>query len=259
MVNEDGSFTENWQTHLTDTTLHEDQTLKTFSNLEGLAKSYVHVRRQVPMDKITIPTETSTEEEWNAYYKAGGRPETVADYNLAKPEDMPEELYDIDLAGKAQELFHKIGLSKKQADALFKFNNDNVLTQVNSQNVTAEAAMNELKEGLYKDWGAAYEQKKHLGNLAIEKGTEGDNSGLKDRVIAKYGNDPDLIRFMSNIGSKFAETGVVTTTQIPTPADIKAVIAEEMAKDSYTNARNPQHKAQVQKVFELRKQLTGEE
>ena len=57
IVKEDGSLVENWHTLLSDETLHDDQTLPRFKNVESLAKSYLNVRKQVPMDKIAIPTE----------------------------------------------------------------------------------------------------------------------------------------------------------------------------------------------------------
>ena len=247
MTGKDGNFVKGWQTMLTDETLHEDKTLQTFKNIEGLAKSYVHVRKQVPLDKMAIPNEHTTEEEWDAWHTAGGRPPTAVDYNLARPEDFPEEHWNADLALAAQDLFHKIGLSSKQAAALMEFNNANFLTALKSQNDAIIANRQEIKDGLFKDWGAAYEQKKHLGDYSIEKGTGGD-AEFKARLAAKFGDDPDFIRFASNIGGMFAEHGDIVTTQISTPADIQAEIDKEMHTDAYQKRTHPGHKAALKRV-----------
>ena len=124
MVNADGTFTDNWHTMLSDEALHGDQTLPRIKNVESLAKSYVHVRKQVPLDKIARPTDTFSEDDWNEWHTAGGRPETAKDYQMAKPKDWPEAVpWNEEVIGEYQELFHKIGLSSKQVDEIFKYNN----------------------------------------------------------------------------------------------------------------------------------------
>lgn len=250
MVGEDGNFVKDWQMHLSDETLHEDKTLQTFKNIEGLAKSYVHVRKQVPLDKIAIPNENTTDAEWDNWHTAGGRPPTAVDYNIAKPDDFPEEHWNADLALAAQDIFHKIGLNSKQVTALMEFNNANILTALKTQNDGIVANRQEIKDGLYKDWGAAYEAKKHQGNYAVEKGTVGDEE-FKARLCAKFGDDPDFIRFTSNIGGKFAEHGDIVESKISTPGDIQAEIDKEMQTEAYKSGRHPGHKAAVANVSRL--------
>ena len=254
MFNEDGSFVENWHTLLKDESLHTDTTLPRLKDVENLAKSYVHVRRQVPLNKIAIPTETSTDSEWEEFHKAGGRPETAADYNLAKPEDLPEEYYSPELASAAQELFHKIGLNHNQAAALFKFNNDHVMASLNQQTQDFEAAKTEAKEKLLARWGNAYEQRLHYANKAVELIEDAD---LKERIKDKFGNDPDFIEYSFGLGSKFMEHRAVEPNLIDTPADLQVQIDEEMAKESYTNKNHPGHNAQVLKVNTLFAKKTG--
>lgn len=260
-VKSDGTFIENWQLKLQDESLHADKTLMTLKNVENLAKSYVHVRRQVPLDKIAIPNENSTDADWEVWHKAGGRPETAADYALKRPDDFPEEYYSDELANTFMDFAHKIGLSTKQVNALFEFNNNNVLAVLKADADTAELDMNELKDGLYKDWGNAFEQKKHFGNLAVEKGTSQtkmvngiatmvSDEKFKSRLTKKFGNDPDFIRFTSNLGSKFAESGAVES-QVPTPTDIQTKIDELMHTDAYRKRDHPNHKNIVQQVARL--------
>jgi hypothetical protein len=226
------------------------------SNFEGAMKSLASAEKAFGKDKIVKPSEASSEADWDAYYVAGGRPDTAADYAFVRPEELPEEHYNQELATAAQELFHKIGISKKQADVLFAFNNNNVIAQLAKKAQDSELSMKELTDGLYSDWGNAYEQKKHFGNAAIEQGTNGDVE-FKERLTKKFGNDSDFIRFSANLGGKFAESGSIKVEGIPTPADIQVQIDEAMASPAYGleyakhGFTKAQHQAQVKKVSQL--------
>lgn len=268
IVAADGNFAENWPKMLTDQSLHDDKTLETFKNVESLAKSYVHVRKQVPMNKVVIPNEASTDEEWGEFHKAGGRPDTAADYNYVRPEALPEEHWNQDFANAAQEILFKGGASKKLADALLELNVQTTLATLKAKGEAEEAAVKEIEEALYRDWGKAFEQKKHLGNVAIQQGvTKMERVGtethevvdeeFKARLTDKFGNDPDFIRYSSNLGAKFAEHGDISVPGVPTPGDIQTQIDNEVANPAYSadyaakGFTKQQHQAQVQKVSRL--------
>ncbi len=256
MFNAEGGFTENWTQSLTDTALHDNETLKSAKSVEALATMTVNAQKMVGADKIAIPNEASSEEEWATFHKAGGRPETAGDYNFGRPEELPEEYYNQERATAAQELMHKLGLSKKQADELFAFNNNTVIAQLKTQSQDDTLAMQKLTDGLVADWGNAYEQKKHLGNKAIEEGTAG-NAEFKERLTQKFGNDPDFVRFAANLGSKFSEGGSPDIPLIPTTGDIQAQIDDAMSHKSHGadykshGFTRAQHEAQVKKVTQL--------
>ena len=254
MADVDGNLRDGWLDSV-DEKYRSEPYLKEVKNIQSMASSVVSARRMVGKDKIAIPNETTTDEEMEAWHTAGGRPSTAVDYNIARPDDFPEEHWSGELALAAQDLFHKIGLNSKQAAALTEFNNANILTALKTKNDATIANRQEIKDGLYKDWGAAYPQKEHQGNYAIEKGTEGDPE-FKARLTAKFGDDPDFIRFTSNIGGKFAEHGDIVDSHAQLPADLQAEIDKEMNTDAYKNGRHSGHKAIVQKVFKLREALT---
>ena len=253
MFDAEGNFSENWTHLLTDTALHDNPALKASNTIESLASQTVNAQKLVGADKIAIPNEASTELEWETFHKAGGRPETATDYNFARPEALPEEYYSQERATAAQELMHKLGLSQKQADALFEFNNNAVIAQLTTAAQDSKLAMTGLQDALHADWGNAYEQKMHLGNKAIEEGTAGD-ADFKERLTQKFGNDPDFVRFAANIGGKFTEAGSVKVDLIPTPADMQTDIDNQIADPAYGTEyakhgfTKQQHKAQVEKV-----------
>jgi len=254
MIGEDGNFVKDWSKMLSDETLHEDKTLQTFKNVEGLAKSYVHVRKQVPLDKIAIPNETTSDEEMENWHIAGGRPPNAVDYNIAKPDDFPEEHWNPELALAAQDLFHKIGLNSKQVVAIMEFNNGNVMAAAKAQDDAIIANRQAIKDGLFSEWGAAYDSKAHQGNYAIEKGTSG-NAEFKARLTAKFGDDPDFIRFASNLGGKFAEHGDIVESHVSTPGDIQEQITKIMADEKYSSKDKRVRQPLIDKVMRLREEL----
>jgi hypothetical protein len=260
LIDNEGNFREGW-TSILDEDLRGNSFLNENKTIQGMARSVVSARGMVGRDKIPIPTEASSEAEWDAFHKAGGRPETAADYGFARPKDFPEEFYSEDFATAAQELCHKIGLSKKQALALFEFNNSYTMQLVKANAANDELETTKLKDGLYSDWGNAFEQKKHLGNVAIEQGANG-NEEFKARLVEKFGNDPDFIRFSSNLGSKFAESTSPDAAMIPTPGVIKEQIATEMSNKAYGadyakhGFTRTQHRDQVEKVAALYREQT---
>lgn len=255
LVNAEGELRENWRESLPED-IRPDKVFDRVRNFEGIMKSLSSAERAYGKDKISIPNEASSEDEWDAFYVAGGRPKAAGEYNLTRPEELAEEYYNKELASAAQELFHKIGLSQKQADALFAFNNNNVLSQLKRTAQDDELESKTLKNNLYSKWGNAYEQNKHFVNIAIEDGVNGDVE-LKQRLFDKYSKDPDFMEYSANLGAKFSESGSPSVKLIPTPGDIQTQIVEAMAhkshgadfaKHGFTAA---QHEAQVAKVTAL--------
>lgn len=226
----EGTLKENW--YADDELKEHEETFKRFKDVRSLAKSYAQVRKMVGTDMMTKPNDKFTEADWETFYEAGGRPTTAADYNFKKPDDFPEELWSDSRALEWMEFLHKIGISAKQAKAIFEKNNGDIVIGDKSLSDAIAIDRQAVNDGLYKDWGNAYEPKKHLGNLAIEHGCKGatatpeGDAEFKARLTEKFGDDPDFIRYSSNLGGKFAEHGSITVSTVPTPGDIQSQINE---------------------------------
>ena len=263
LADAEGNLRDGW-TETLDESIRGEKCLTSVKTVGGAIKSLVNAQRMVGRDKIVRPTEGSSEEEWEEFYRAGGKPETPMEYGWVKPEDLPDEHWDEAAMKEIMEHYHKLGISKKQAQAIFDYNMGKLTAAVKDKATQEEIAMNKLKDGLFADWGQAYEQKKHLGNIALEKATEG-NPELKERLVEKYGNDPDLIRAFSNVGSKFAEHKIVESTNIPTTSDLETQKIEAMRHPAYSGTGAgadfkdwralgytiAEHNAQLKKVNEI--------
>jgi len=103
----DGTLADGWQGTLPEG-YREEASLSTVKDAKVLAKMSVDTKRMVGKDTVAIPTDASTEGEWEEWHKAGGRPDTVADYNLAAPGGTPVEI--------AEKILPKEALAKAKAD-----------------------------------------------------------------------------------------------------------------------------------------------
>ena len=255
----DGALADGWQGTL-DESLREEKSLSTFKTVGDLAKSFVNTKSMVGKNTMVIPDETSSETEWEAYYTAGGRPTTVADYGLKAPEDFPVEVLE-QVFPKArldswQERFFKAGVSKKAADEFVQSFAQDMIADIQVAKQAEELQMSELVKGLNLDWGAAFEQKKHLGNMAVEEGTGGD-AEFKERLTKKFGNDPDFVRFTSNLGGKFAEGKSPNFSTIPTPGDYQEQITKIQEDPLYMKGTTEQRMRLANQVMALREKMTA--
>lgn len=253
-INPDGTLVENWHKLAPEgyEELRDDETLPRLKSFWDLGKSYRHVRKQVPLDKIAIPNEHSTDDDWKEWYKAGGRPNEAKEYNLTKPDDMDDGLWNQDFVNSFQEIAHKQGFNAKQVSNLMNWFLEVEKTAREAQTQAEEMEVREIEEAVYKEWGAAKPEKIRMGNLAVEKASEGDIE-YKERLLDKINRDVDLIKFAAILGGKFIEAGAPMPTT-PTPGDIEKRIAQEMAKPSYMDKSHPEHKHQVDLVAQLFKE-----
>ncbi len=258
LFGEDGNFTEDWTHTLTDEALHDNPTLKTIKNLDALADITVRTKSMVGKDTMVVPTDASSESEWQEYYKAGGRPETVEDYNLKAPDDFPEEvlekIFPKERMSEWQKRFFADGISKKAADKFIAYFAADMIIDIQNAEQEKTRQLEELTNGLSAEWGAAYDQKLHRGNVAIEEGTGGD-ADFKARVVAKVQRDPDLTRLLANLGDKFAEAKSPNYLNIPTPADYKTQIEAIEANPLYLSGNQKERMKLAEQVMVLRTKM----
>ncbi len=247
----DGILNEGWQGTL-DESLREEKSLAGFKNVNDLSKSFVMTKKMVGANVIPIPTDISTEDEWQEFHKAGGRPETAADYGFKKHDEIPDNQYSQEYVTGLQDLLFKFGASSKLASALVEYDNQFKIAMNVTKAQNKELAKTELVSGLATDWGVAFEQNKHLGNMAIEEGTLGDGD-FKERLTKKFGDDPDFIRYSSNLGKKFAEGKPPGFGAIPTPSDYQDQIDRLMEDPLYTKGTQAQRMKIADKIMALRK------
>ena len=101
-----------------DESIRGEPSLKNFNDANTLAKSYLSAQRMIGLDKIAIPNQNSTQEEWNAAYNSLGRPSTPEEYGLNYSSENENDIAQVKEFGNVA---HTLGLNANQAKGILDF------------------------------------------------------------------------------------------------------------------------------------------
>jgi hypothetical protein len=206
--------------------------LDTCVDIPSMAKQYVHAQRKFGKNAIVKPDENASEEDWEQYYIAGGRPDTVGDYKYTKAEGIE---YDDAMIGIFKELAHKIGLNQKQVDALSEFDNNRIMQIMQIDEDNKIAAKNEAEDTLRTELGVAYDERIHLANrvMSDDRFVPEDD---REEFIKEFGNNPSFIRFAIRVGQRLQEhKDVSAPITEPSVSEAQTKIDELMATPGYSD------------------------
>lgn len=241
-VNDAGEFTEGWQEKY----LTEDQRANArvtggrVTSIQGLMDTVINSDKMISGDKILKPSDSSGDEAWDEYHRAGGWTGQVIP--ITAPDGLPEGVWNDERATAYSEKFNELKLNPKQVAGLIEMHNTDIAQQITNATNNSDNSRAELEAGLLTDWGNAFEQKKSVANFAVDKGTGGDVD-FKARLLQKFGDDPDFIRYSEALGSGYAESkGITTAKAAASPVEIQTKINEVMNSDAYMKPMHPEHK-----------------
>jgi|TARA_R110000744_G_scaffold90294_5_gene175348 hypothetical protein len=182
--------------------LRNDPSLADFKDVNGLAKSYIHAQRMVGSDKISMPSDTSTPDDWNEFYNKLGRPET---YELERP-GLPEGLdYNQPMEENMLKIMHESGMSNKQVNAVYNGYMNSITEEFGSQNSGREAQQTEWRDQLKRDFGLAYDQEIDVAKRAASE--FGGQEFLSWLDESGQGDNPMMVKMMAKIGKSMLESG----------------------------------------------------
>jgi hypothetical protein len=231
--------------------LKANPSITKFKNPGDLGKSYIELQKALGKDKVVVPTEKSTPEEWKAFWKKAGAPEKDDEYDVGV-EDLPEQARmrqeSLDQLRKAA---HGAGVTKKQFDAMFgtykKLTNDNLQQEIEKLG----NLKGETETSLRSEWGAAYEPKVAGAQKVIDTFFKGKNIRPEFSILA---NDKGFIAAMADIAEKIGEDVIAGKARVTmTPSEAQSA-ANEMLMDRkgpLHNEIHPEHDAAVDKYTDL--------
>jgi hypothetical protein len=235
-----------------DVDMQKNPSITKFKDVKELAKSYVELQKLVGTDKIKVPNDKSTPEEWNAFWDKAGRPKDVKEYEVPQL-DIPEA---VRMRQESLEAFkakaHELGLNKKQFAQLYALYNETSLAGYNQQLEAAGKVKTEAETALRKEWGAAYEAKVDRAQQFINKFFKGKEIHPAFSVLS---SDKGFISAMAAAAESMSEdslSGLTRTTMTPQEAtsEINAMMGDP--KHPLHNDIHPEHNAAVDKLLELR-------
>ena len=239
--------------------LRNDPNISKFTELEALAKSYVNATRMIGQDKVAVPNNNSTEDQWNEVYDKLGRPESADKYQL----DVKSDIVPLDEGAIKQfaENAHQLGLNNKQAQGILEFYKNSMESSAQQSKIDNETAQANAEQELRKEWGSNYENNiKKAGSIAkANMNPEVLDMELKDGT--RLGDHPAIIKGFANIANLMSEDKLVSTESenVSQGTDYEAEISKIVndRDGPYWNKSHPDHDKVVQQVFTLRTMMNG--
>lgn len=245
-VGEDGTFREGWIDALVPEDLRHLGDYKPIVNVAQLAKEFGHAKTLIGRQgKGIMPlSKEAGQTEREAYYAALGRPKAPEDYKVVLPEDTPDDVkeqYQPVALKDAFQVMHGLGLTPEQVQGVVAFDANRTREAIAKQQASDEAAYDEGMKLLRKEWGDAFDQKMRQANALIEKGVPEDK---REGLLARWGNDPDLVRALSKMGELLLEDTVADAggagARAMTPDELENKAKELMQTPGYIEGRLPE-------------------
>ncbi len=231
IIGQDGMFTEKWRESLPEG-LREEKCLETIKSFENMARGYVSAQKLVGADKVVLPGDKSTDAEWGEFYKATGRPDTGDEYQMVVPDEYKQYFTDERMA-EARAIMHTIGLSRKQADALWAYEQKRVSDGLAENEAAKIEAKKAAEDTLRTRWGLSYDERLRLANRMIADNTADEEA--QQKLLALVGNYPEVADLLATLGRKFTEAKVIPGDGpvTPTPTEAKAKAQELTMTEGY--------------------------
>ena len=232
--------------------IRNEPSVRNFTNAGEMAKSYVSAQRMIGADKLAIPGQSATPDEWREVYRKLGAPADASAYEFSKSDI---EINDDTVNGlRAAAL--DAGLSKSQAESMMGFIRNTVGDIQTNYEAQGEALREESEQTLRSEYGQAFEQKVGLAQKAATRYLGGldlfEDVQLADGRL--LGDHPDIIKLFAQLGEEIGEDNLEgePTEMVMTPDEASRKIAEMMRPDGpYFDKRHPEHEFYVQEVGRL--------
>ena len=239
--------------------LRNDPNISKFTELEALAKSYVNATRMIGQDKVAVPNNNSTDDQWNEVYDKLGRPESPDKYQL----DIKSEAVPLDEGAikSFAENAHQLGLNNKQAQGILEFYKNSMEGSLQQNQVDMETAQANAEQELRKEWGRAYEDNIKKAGAVAKANMDANILDMQLKDGTRLGDHPAVIKGFANIANLMSEDKLVSTESenvsqgIDYDAEISKIVNDR--DGPYWNKAHPDHDKIVQKVFNLRTMMTN--
>ena len=187
----------------------EDPNISKFTEIDALAKSYINATRMIGQDKVAVPNQNSTDDQWSEVYDKLGRPESPDKYKL----DVKSEVVPLDdgTIKSFAENAHKLGLNNKQAQGILDYYKNSMEGSAQQAQIDTETAQANAEAELRKEWGRSFDENiKKAGAVAkANMNPEILDMQLKDGT--RLGDHPSVIKGFANIANLMSEDKMIGT------------------------------------------------
>jgi hypothetical protein len=237
-----------------------DPSIEKFTEIDALAKSYINATKMIGQDKVVIPNNNSTEDQWSEVYSKLGRPETADQYKLDVKSDVVN--FDESAIKSFAEQSHKLGLNNKQAEGILDFYKNNMEGTAQQSKIDTETAQVQAEQQLRQEWGRDFEGKVKQAGALAKANINSDVLDMQLQDGTRVGDHPEIIKGFAKIAGMMSEDKIISTESenVDTMKDIQSEIST-LTNDTngpYWNKNHPDHDKVVQQVYTLREMANAE-
>lgn len=234
-----------------DADLKANPSITKFKGMGDLAKSYIEIQKTLGKDKIVVPTEKSTPEEWKAFWAKAGAPDKEDGYDL-NDDDVAEP---IRVSAEDKAAFKKaaieMGVPKKHLEGMFNAFKKMRENSFNQETDKAKNMRGDSETKLREKWGAAYEAKVAGAQKVIDTVFKGKELHPAWQVLS---NDRAFIEGMSELAEMVSEDKIagkarVTMTPDEAQSEYNNILGDK--KHPFYNELHPEHDSAVTRMADL--------
>ena len=215
-----------------------------------MANSFINAQKLIGTDKIALPKEDWTDEQWAEFYTKTGRPEESEGYNPFDEAVMKEIGMSEDGAKEMRKAFHDAGLSTRQATVLADFYMKQQKEGLQSYRDAQERERQETENSLRNEFGENYDMKLEIAQGVVrEFGSEELGNVLE---VTGLGNNAHVIRFLAKVGSMFVEDdargagkNLIVTSETEAKQEIELLKMDSDFQKKLSDRLDPGHKEAV--------------
>src|SRR6056300_1655227 len=256
MIEQPTTVAKSWKDTISEE-FRNDPNISKFTEIDALAKSYINATRMIGQDKVAVPNNNSTDDQWNEVYDKLGRPESADKYKL----EVQSETAPLDEGAikSFAENAHKLGLNNRQAQGILEYYKESMEGSAHQAKIDTETSQAQAEQELRKEWGRSYDD-----NIkrAAQVAKANMNSEILDLTLSDgrtLGDHPEIIKGFANIANLMSEDKMIGTGEDNTTSGRD--LGEEISKivndrdGPYWNKSHPDHDKVVQQVFTLRSMM----
>tara|TARA_R110000782_G_scaffold256878_1_gene346099 strand:- start:365 stop:1264 length:900 start_codon:yes stop_codon:yes gene_type:complete len=241
-----------------DPSFHGNATLLKHANDKGefnqaeIAKALIHATSAIGADKMLVPNDKFTDEQWKETFQKLGLPDTVDKYDFQPtlPEGFKvnEEL----MTGYKQKA-HELGILPHQAKGIMEYYNEFNGKDVASQSEAYANTLAEQTASLKTEWGEAYDKNINIAEQAL-KHFYPDEAQRKAIVETGFLDTIEGTKFFNMLGTSLGEDTIDfkgAGTFGASPEELGNQISAVHGELTKMGQRHPQYQAKLKEYNNL--------
>lgn len=186
---------EDWR-HALPQELWNEESFKIINDVPTLAKNYIHTKKMIGADKVTLPSQHATDDDYQQFFDKLGRPK-LEEYKPNLPKDAKYVAPEV--VDKLKPIAHKAGIMPKQLEKVLEFYEQTQGEADAEFNKQVDQQIKDGMNGLRTKWGKTFDQRAAWAKKVVdEKGSPELKKFFQENRLASW--NPHLIELLATFG-----------------------------------------------------------